>query len=164
MNRATSVIGLLAVVSLLLAGYGRSEDKKDEPKLELSKAEKKILDQTNKEREKEKLPPLSPNPLLFAAARAHSANMAKQGKLDHRLDGKSAEERIKATGYRSLIVGENIFMSEGDASDMVVPGWMTSKLHSANILHKTMTEIGIGVARNAKGEYYYTQVFSTPRK
>src|SRR5207249_3044988 len=53
----------------------------------MSGPEKKLLDLTNAEREKEKLPALRPSPLLFKVARAHAANMAKQGKMEHELDG-----------------------------------------------------------------------------
>ena len=38
-------------------------------------------------------------------------------------------------------------------------GWMNSKVHRENILDPAFTEIGIGVARNDKGEVYYTQDF-----
>ena len=42
--------------------------------------------------------------------------------------------------------------------------WMDSPEHKANILRDKFTEIGIGIARNAKGEVYYTQVFAAPKK
>ena len=65
-------------------------------KFELSKDEQKLLELTNKEREKKKLSPLKPNPLLFKAARAHSANMARQEKMEHVLDGKGPGKRARA--------------------------------------------------------------------
>jgi uncharacterized protein YkwD len=165
----TRGLAVLAVVFLLLAGFGTARDKKkdnkkDEPKFEISKEEQKILDATNKERAKEKLPALKPNAILFAVARAHSANMAKQGKLDHLLDDKTPDQRVRAAKYNPLMVGENILYAGFEATDEAVPQWMKSKDHRATLLHKDMTEIGIGIARNAKGEYYYTQVFAKPRK
>src|SRR5437764_15124430 len=103
---------LFVCLSVLLAvglvAFGDDAKPKAEPKLEMSKEEKAILELTNKERAKEKLPPLEPNELLFKAARGHSANMAKQGELDHVLDGKNPGKRVDDVGYDWLTVGENI--------------------------------------------------------
>ena len=60
------------------------DDKK--PAFKLSEDEQTVLDLTNAERRKLKLPPLKANELLTKAAREHSANMAKQKKMDHVLD------------------------------------------------------------------------------
>jgi uncharacterized protein YkwD len=134
------------------------------PKLELSAAEQAILDATNKEREKENLPALKLNPLLCEAARAHSANMAKQGKMEHELDGKTPVDRIKATGYEYAYIAENIAVSNGKSPAGIVEAWMESKVHKENILNEKYTEIGIGVVKNDKGETYYTQEFGAPKK
>src|SRR5437867_3138573 len=91
MSHRTALSGVLAA-SLFLLPAGIAGDKpavdKDAPALELSKEEKALLELTNKEREKAELPPLKANEKLFKAARAHSTNMAKQNKLDHKLDDK----------------------------------------------------------------------------
>jgi uncharacterized protein YkwD len=133
-------------------------------KFELTPEEKQLVELTNKERKKADLPPLRPSPLLFRAARAHSANMAKQGKLEHDLDGKTPFQRIKATGYRYLRAGENIAM--GGADDVTLPevmkGWMDSKYHRHNLLNPYYTEIGFGRVVNGEGVAYYTQVFGRP--
>src|SRR5713101_1572450 len=92
---AAVVIVVLGCVALTLA----AADTKDPKKVEISEVEQAILDATNKEREKEKLPPLKPNKTLCEVARAHSANMAKQGKMEHELDGKTPADRVKAAGY-----------------------------------------------------------------
>jgi uncharacterized protein YkwD len=154
---------LCPLLLALAAGSGLADDKKDRdtPKLELSADEKKILDLTNKERAREKLPELKPDPLLFKLARDHSANMAKQGKLDHVLDGKNPTERARDAGYKG-VVGENCAAGLFDDVAEVVEGWMGSKGHRANILRKEFASIGIGIARGEKGEYYYTQVFGAP--
>jgi uncharacterized protein YkwD len=142
-----------------------AKDKKDPPKLELTEQEKQILDRTNEAREKENLPALKPNPVLTAVARAHSANMAKQGELKHVLDGKNPAERVREAGYDYSWVAENI--AGGDArwplADLF-KCWMESKLHRENILGDKYEEIGIGVARDDNGKVYYTQVFGTHKK
>ena len=155
------ILPLLAVFTLVpLSLADDKKEKKDEFKM--SEDEKAVVEFTNAERKKANLPPLKPNPKLFEAARAHSANMAKQDKLEHDLDGKTFVDRVKDTGYKSGRGGENIGWNYQSPKDAVA-GWMDSPPHKENILNKDYTEIGIGIAKNAKGEPYWTQVFGTPR-
>jgi uncharacterized protein YkwD len=158
-------LSLLAFVPFNVASGDEPKPKPD-PKSEpdLSKQEKEILELTNKERDKEKLLPLEPNALLFKAARAHSANMAKTGELSHVLDGKDPGKRLDAVGYDWLEVGENIAQGTDETLADIMKLWMGSELHRANILNKDFKQIGIGIVKNDKGEVYYTQVFGTPRK
>jgi len=131
----------------------------------LSDEEKQVLDLTNAERQKEKLPPLKPNPILFKVARGHSENMARQGKMEHVLDGKTPFDRLKAAGYKYAKGGENI--AAGDEKipfDAVMKAWMESKVHRENILYPDFTEIGLGLVHDGKGKLYYTQVFARPFK
>src|SRR5579885_2357933 len=76
--RGVRMIRLLAVLSALAfvvaVGPLLAEDAKKEPAFKMTADEKKILELTNAERAKEKLPPLAPNPTLFKIARLHSAN------------------------------------------------------------------------------------------
>jgi len=122
-----------------------------------------VVELTNAEREKAGLAPLKPNTRLFEAARGHAANMAAQDKLEHELDGKTPSERITAASYRWSRNGENIAWGPPTPKE-VVAGWMDSPAHKANILNEEFTEIGVGVARNAKGERYWVQVFGAPRE
>jgi uncharacterized protein YkwD len=145
--------------------YSPAGDEKKEPsKLTLSEDEKTLLELTNKERAKEKLPPLEVSPLLFKLAREHSANMAKQDKMDHVLDGKGPVDRARAAGYDYLNIAENVAAAENTPLPDVIKGWMESKIHRDNILSKEVTEIGLGIARTEKGVYYYTQEFGRPKK
>src|SRR5436190_19156199 len=124
-----TLCGCLIVPALLLAALlVRGDDKKDEPKVKLTQEEQAIFEMTNKEREKEKLPPLTLNPVLTEAARAHSANMAKKGELNHVLDGKNPAERAKEAGYDWAYVGENI-ANTFDTPKSVMDLWMTSAHH-----------------------------------
>jgi uncharacterized protein YkwD len=151
------------VVVLALAVISCAEDKQEE-KPGLTKEEKIIFDLTNKAREKEKLPPLKLDATLVKVARAHSANMAKQEKMAHELDGKNPSQRIKDSGYPSSWCGENVGETNGDTAEAIFKMWMDSEPHKANILRDKYEEIGIGIARNAKGTDYYTQVFAAPKK
>jgi uncharacterized protein YkwD len=149
-----------------VATVASPEEKKDAAKFEMSKDEQTLLELLNKERAKAKLPPLSPHPLLFKTARAHSANMAKQRKLEHILDGKKPPHRVLAAGYDYGKLSENIAVSEGPGIPLsrIVKLWMESKIHRENLLDDKVTETGLGIAGNDKGETYYTQEFARPRK
>jgi uncharacterized protein YkwD len=128
-----------------------------------SEDEQAVIDATNAERQAAGLGPLTADAKLLAAARGHAANMAKQDKLDHTLDGKTFDDRAKAAGYRYSRLAENIAWNQPTPKE-VVAGWMNSKGHKANILNTEFTQIGVAVAKNAKGEPYWVQVFGTPRK
>lgn len=133
----------------------------DQPKFQMSAAESQLLEMTNRERQKAGVPPLRPNPALFRAARAHSANMARQGKMEHVLDGKDPFRRMVEAGYRLGFGGENIAFGFADLGE-VMRVWMNSPGHRQNILSPNYTEIGLGRAVDAAGVPYYTQVFASP--
>ena len=159
--RLSSMLILALAASLVVA-----EDKKESSSFEMSKNERRLLELVNEERAKADLPALRPHPLLFKAARAHSANMAKQRKMEHILDGKRPAQRVQAAGYDWGKVTENLITA--DQSDVplerIVKEWMDSKIHRENILMKDVTETGLGIAKNARDDIYYTQIFARPRK
>lgn len=130
----------------------------------LTAIEQRLLALTNEARQQAHLPLLRTSEVLQQVARAHSANMAKQEKLDHILDGKNPFQRLKEAGYRYRRAGENVATGSPDFTpEQVFAAWMKSPTHRENILHPEYTEIGIGVARSASGDLYYTQVFGKPR-
>lgn len=59
---------------------------------------------TNEERTKAGRYPLVNYPAITAIAKAHSANMARQGTAKTRLDGKNASARARAAGYNCTAV------------------------------------------------------------
>src|SRR5262249_48323159 len=160
-------IGLPLCVILVLCASGlpcATADTKAEPKAKLSEEEQKLLEMTNAAREKEQVPPLQPSAVLCEVARAHSANMAKQRKQEHTLDGKNASDRVQAAGYEYVSLGENIISGRRCTPRDAFAGWMDSPPHRDNILKARFQEVGIGVASNDQGEVYYTEVFALPRK
>lgn len=156
------IIPLVAAFALATAAF--ADDKKEQQAARLTEEEQKIYDLTNRARDKEKLPPLKLNALLVKVARAHSANMAKQEKLAHELDGKTPSQRIKDAGYAASWGGENVAETDGDTPEAIFKMLMDSAPHKANILKDKYTEIGVGIACNPKGEVYYTQVFAAPKR
>ena len=160
MMRTLLTLGMVLVWGAGLT-TGGGEPKQAEFKL--TDAEKKLLALTNAERAKHKLPPLKANQKLFVAARGHSANMAKQGKLAHNLEGMEAGQRAKKAGYRFEGIAENLACGNVEMEE-IVKDWMESKNHRENILDPDFTEIGLGLALRGKEDIYYTQVFATPKK
>jgi uncharacterized protein YkwD len=121
-----------------------------------------IIRLTNDERRALGLKELQPGQKLFVAARQHSANMARQKKMAHELDGKTVLERVKALGYKHLHLAENVAENQEGPAE-VVAAWMKSPGHRMNILAEQPTEIGVGVAYDDHGAPYYTQVFALPK-
>jgi uncharacterized protein YkwD len=152
----------LAIILLGAALAWADESAEKEPKL--TKEEQLVLDLTNEARAKEKLPPLKVNATLVKVARAHSANMAKQHKMEHELDGKTPAQRLDDAGYDYRSMGENIAAGDKPVSiRKIFQGWMESEGHREHIMSPKFDEIGIGIAAD-KREYYYTQVFGKQRQ
>lgn len=149
---------LALAVLVAVAGLFADEPKKEKDEFKLTKEEQEVLDLTNKERKDAGLEPLKANPKLFKAARDHSANMVKQGELNHILEGKGPGERLADVGYKHRGWAENVAMGQRTPAE-VVQSWMGSEGHKANILSRH-AEIGIGIAATADGTRYWTQVFA----
>lgn len=130
---------------------------------ELAKTEKAVFDLANAERKKVQLAPLVANPLLTKAARSHSANMAKQSRLEHTLDGKTVGGRLTDVGYVWRSCGENIALGPQTPAD-AISAWMSSPGHKDNMLSKDFTHIGVASATGADGQQYWTMVLATPLK
>ncbi|MGI5127212.1 CAP domain-containing protein [Pseudonocardia sp. CA-107938] len=120
-----------------------------------------VVTATNAERARHRLPPLTVDARLAAAARRHSADMVARGFFAHTdPDGLGVDARVRAAGYSYRVVAENIAAGQPDAAT-VVDAWMHSPGHRANILRPEVTQIGVGIATGGIG-IHWTQVFATP--
>ncbi|MFE6409190.1 CAP domain-containing protein [Streptomyces sp. NPDC057837] len=118
-----------------------------------------VTDLTNRARTRAGLPPLAVDPLLTAAARAHSADMVARAFYAHTApDGSRPGDRAAAAGSTLRAIGENIACGQRSPAD-VVEGWMNSPGHRANILRPEFTRIGIGFACGGRAGTYWTQMF-----
>jgi uncharacterized protein YkwD len=119
--------------------------------------EKEVNQQINEYRASKKLPPLRVDPRISQIARIHSENMAN-GKVRFSHDG--FEGRAKAITIPYQSVAENVAYNMGysDPVDKAVDGWIKSEGHRKN-MEGQFNLTGIGIAKNAKGEYYFTQLF-----
>jgi uncharacterized protein YkwD len=120
-----------------------------------------LIELHNRERAKEGLPPLKPNPQLEQAARRHARDMAARDKMSHTGgDGSSPTDRIKAAGYHFRTLGENV--AEGQRTpEEAVKVWMNSPPHRKNILGE-FSEIGAAVAESEDGKPYWCVDFGLP--
>ncbi len=126
---------------------------------EPSATEQEVIDLTNAQRKIAGAPSLTISPLLIQAARQHSANMAKQGVLDHTLDNKDLAERLDDVGYAWHRCGENIACGQRTPAE-VVNSWMNSPSHRDNLLSTDNTQIGVAVAVGTDGRRYWTMVLA----
>jgi uncharacterized protein YkwD len=130
-----------------------------------TKDEITIAELTNQERKKDGKRSLVLSAALSKVARAHSENMARQGKMEHKLDKKDVFNRLEDAKLDYEVAGENIaFGDQGIEMKTIMKLWMESESHRKNILYKDFTEIGVGIARAKNGDVYFTQVFSKPAK
>jgi uncharacterized protein YkwD len=125
---------------------------------DVSPLEKDVIAKVNEARATAGLPPFQINATLMKAARQHSANMARQGKLEHVLDGKGPHERIAELGLQAGFTGENCAQGQNTAAE-AMESWMSSPGHRGNILNPTFTHIGVGKVDGPDGPYW-TQVFA----
>ena len=123
--------------------------------------EKAVNQQINKYRASKKLPPLTIDPRISQLARIHSEDMAK-GKVSFSHDGFEGRAKAITIPYKS--VAENLAYNFGysDPVRNAVEGWIKSDGHRKN-MEGQFNVTGIGVAKNAKGEYYFTQLFVRSR-
>ena len=123
-----------------------------------------VVKMTNAERARKQLPQLEPSARLMRAAQIHAEQMARAGRLDHYLPGAKyprAEDRLAAVQYPWNAWAENVAHGQEDA-DAVMRSWMKSKGHRENILHESVTEMGVGHSAGRDGRIYWVQLFARP--
>ena len=102
--------------------------------------------------------PLLWNASLQQAAAGHSQDMAANNYFSHTSrDGRSMVDRVNATGYGWLTLGENIAAGYPTV-DAVVDGWMASDGHCANMMSPNFREVGLACVANPASTYrtYWT--------
>jgi len=67
-------------------------------------------------------------------------------------DGSDPSQRLDRVGYLWIWVGENIAAGQ-ETADEVVPGWLRSPDHLANILSANAVSAGVAMARNPASEH-----------
>jgi uncharacterized protein YkwD len=129
------------------------------PKDKITAMEDEVTALINKERSKAGCAAVKTDERMRAAARAHSADMAKNNYFSHTgRDGSSFVDRLARAGYpRDGAAGENIAYGYATAQ-AVVTGWMNSDGHRKNILNCSAKSTGVGLAYRGSTPYW-TQEF-----
>ncbi len=97
------------------------------------------------------------DPDLNKFAQHYADLMADKNFISHTSPtGQSFASRVKLWGIEGD-VGENL--SYGTTFPKALSELENSASHRKNILEKKWRKVGVGIARNAKGEYYVSQVF-----
>jgi uncharacterized protein YkwD len=120
--------------------------------------EQQALVLLNNDRAANGLPALRANAQLSQLARNYAQDMIARGYFSHNNpEGLTPFDRLKRAGISYNYAGENLAVNTSVASAEVA--LMNSSGHRANILSPNFTEVGIGVARNARGQVYVVQEF-----
>jgi len=121
--------------------------------------EKQVQVMVNNERAKVGLSPLALNLQLSTMARAKSQDMIDKGYFSHQSPTYGSPfDMMKSFGFTYMSAGENIAEGQPTATE-VMNSWMNSAGHKANILNKSYSEIGVGLAKKSDGTCYWTQDF-----
>ena len=159
--RWTPLILVLALAVALFVLWPRESKTKPDPcgpvgaepwQIGLSAAAQTTLCLLNRERTSRGLPALRRNALLDQASLEHSQDMVKLNYFEHTSeDGRTVGDRVQALGYArntNASAGENIAYGVGHAATpaAIMKAWMHSPPHRADILRRTFTDIGIGIA------------------
>ena len=126
---------------------------------EMEFIEQLVFEEVNQYRISLNLAPLELNSHISEQAQIHSANMANESAPFSHEGFKMRIAAIKSQiTYRSA--AENLGYNWGyaDPARQAVAGWIESPSHRKNMAgNYNLT--GIGVAKNSRGEYYFTQIF-----
>lgn len=121
--------------------------------------EKQVASLTNSKRKAAGLGNLTLDSQLSKLARMKAEDMAKKGYFSHTSPTYgSAFDMMKKYGVSYRTAGENIAKGQ-KTPEAVMNGWMNSSGHRANILSSTYTHIGVGYAKDSKGNTYWVQIF-----
>lgn len=94
---------------------------------------------------------------LRVSARRHSARMARQGSLSHRVAGEpTLARRVADDGYtRATMLGEVIALGPTTGAS-AVRMWLASSMHRNILLDCRFRHFGAGVVRGGNGRHWWT--------
>jgi uncharacterized protein YkwD len=122
-------------------------------------AEDELLALLNQVRAEYHLPPLVMDPMLRAAARAHSRDMALHGYFGHSSPwGQSFVDRLAAVVRGGTLVGENVAVAA--SAEGAEAAFLASPGHFRNMVEPAFHRVGIGVATAGELGVMVTEDFS----
>lgn len=128
------------------------------PLADLNQARQKLLELINSDRAKHSLNSVSLSNELNQIAQSHSDNMVKLNFFGHTDPfGKNPDDRRKAAKFPAPIK-ENLAKSA--TLELAQAGLMRSPIHRIVIIDPLLTQVGLGITKNAEGYIFATQNFS----
>lgn len=128
----------------------------------LKSIEDEIVRLVNVQRVQNGLQPLAQNWQASRVARYKSQDMIDRNYFAHISPTYGSPfVMMENFGLKFSAAAENIAYGQTSAQS-VMTSWMNSAGHKANILNKSFTHIGVGVAKKANGTLYFTQMFLKP--
>ncbi|QHY97019.1 General stress protein 16U [Streptomyces sp. S4.7] len=116
----------------------------------------------NAERSRSGAPPVSADARLTAAAQAHCAGMAAEGRLGAApRSGASLFQRITAQGYTYLTVAEQLVSGPRTEADLLAY-CLTDARMGRTVRDPALSQVGVGRARAPGGDIFWTAVWARP--
>jgi uncharacterized protein YkwD len=122
-----------------------------------------LVARTNSIRRERGLPELLVDERLAAAARMHSADLARRDAAGHLGgDGSLADVRAGRKGYAWVFIAENVAVGQPAASQVIM-GWMSSADHRRNLLSHEARHVGVGYAYRpgTRWRHFWTAVYGS---
>jgi uncharacterized protein YkwD len=181
MKRLFSIVLFVSLISLTIVSSSKSVFAAPAPIALLKQSDARLLaietqlaQLINEERASRQLPLLTYDPQLADVARAHSAEMRDKKYFSHESPTPQLQWPLnrfqEGMQQTPRIVAENIYRRWGgepglpsDSAEQAHQSLMNSPGHKANILLKSVTQLGVGVEANANGDVWVTEMFSWPR-
>jgi uncharacterized protein YkwD len=131
--------------------------------LPLALAEQDLFRATNDYRERRGLVILRANPTLAEVARTHAGRMARQRQQAYELEGRSVTTEVDAAASEHTcgVALGRLFNSSGVA---IIEAILKDPTANQLLNFPANREVGIGMARDPAGYYYYVVVFQAPRR
>ena len=104
------------------------------------------------------LPPLPRDSRLDEIARAHARRMAASHELAHDVGDGDPFERLRAAGLDAHQAGENV--AHASSLALAHRAVWASPSHRMNLLGRAFDRVGIGVARDERGEAWVVETFA----
>ncbi len=126
---------------------------------DVKKLEEEVVRLVNVERAKVGQPALTLNWELSRVARHKSQDMINKNYFDHQSPTYGSPfDMMKNFGIKYTAAGENIAKGQPTPAS-VMQSWMNSPGHRSNIVSSSYNQIGVGAAKDAKGNLVWTQMF-----
>lgn len=145
LHNASLLVMILAIISLAAVSHIVKTSSPNVLGISYSISENELLQDTNKARADNGLPPLVINNQLTTAASEKASHMMANGYWAHFApDGTTPWSFMRANGYDYVYAGENLAKGFTD-SQTIVDAWMKSPSHRENLLSPKYNEIGFAI-------------------